>query len=164
MPISSSYQGDLLEYAQKGYFDAIAHCCNTQCIMGAGIAAQIKQQYPEAYEADLKTKHLSSKEKLGHYSRVKTDDGFWIINLYGQEYLGQTPEGFPPLDYTALYRGLLRLNGSARKTKLPDGRRFILGLPVYLGCGLAGGHWSAVKALINNATPDIDVYFVEYDK
>ena len=47
--------GDLLALALDGRFDVIVHGCNCQCQMGKGIAASIKKQFPEAYDADLKT-------------------------------------------------------------------------------------------------------------
>jgi O-acetyl-ADP-ribose deacetylase (regulator of RNase III) len=47
--------GDLLKLALEGHFDVIVHGCNCQCAMGAGIALSIKNQFPEAYEADLRT-------------------------------------------------------------------------------------------------------------
>lgn len=163
MPIVISLKGDLLEHAKAGTFDGIAHSCNTQCIMGAGIAAQIKKQYPEAYAADLKTKDRSAQDKLGRYTRAQTEQGFWIINIYGQEHLGQTPEGFVPVDYTALYRGFLRLNNNTRDCYGPL-HPFHLGIPKFLGCGLAGGDWDIVSRIINLATPDILVTTVEYNK
>ena len=47
--------GDLLRFALDGRFDVIVHGCNCQCARGKGIALSIKQQFPEAYAADLRT-------------------------------------------------------------------------------------------------------------
>ncbi len=48
-------QGDLIKLAQDKEFDVIIHGCNCQCEMSAGIARAIRNTFPEAYEADLKT-------------------------------------------------------------------------------------------------------------
>ena len=42
--------GNLLDFPNDIKF--IAHSCNTRNIMGAGIAKQIKDRYPMAYESD----------------------------------------------------------------------------------------------------------------
>ena len=56
--------GDLLRLALDGRFDVIVHGCNCQCAMGKGIALSIKQQFPEAYDADLHTQK-GDRAKLG---------------------------------------------------------------------------------------------------
>ena len=43
--------GDLIQLAQEGAFDVIAHGCNCQCVIGAGIAKVIKKAFPAAFEA-----------------------------------------------------------------------------------------------------------------
>ena len=63
-------KGDLVKLAIKGEFDLIIHGCNCFCTMGAGIAKTIKQKFPEAYEADLKTEK-GDKAKLGTISWAK---------------------------------------------------------------------------------------------
>ena len=44
--------GDLIDLAADGEFDVIVHGCNCECIMGGGIAKQIKMSFPPAYKAD----------------------------------------------------------------------------------------------------------------
>ena len=48
-------EGDLIQKAKDGEFDLIVHGCNCFCTMGAGIAKQIKKNFPQAFEEDLKT-------------------------------------------------------------------------------------------------------------
>ena len=45
-------KGDLISLASSGEFSAIIHGCNTRGVMGAGIARQIAQRWPEAEKAD----------------------------------------------------------------------------------------------------------------
>ena len=56
--------GDLIQLALAGSFDVIVHGCNCQCAMGKGIALAIKQQFPEAYDADQRTVR-GDPDKLG---------------------------------------------------------------------------------------------------
>lgn len=47
-------EGDLVKMANMGKFDLILHGCNCRNTMGSGIAKQIKDKFPDAYEADTK--------------------------------------------------------------------------------------------------------------
>ena len=60
-------RGDLVQLALAGKFDVIVHGCNCMCTMGAGIAKQIKQKFPEAYRVDCQTKK-GDRSKLGTIS------------------------------------------------------------------------------------------------
>jgi O-acetyl-ADP-ribose deacetylase (regulator of RNase III) len=54
--------------------------------MGSGIAKEIRERYPEAYEADLATVK-SDRDKLGTFSLEvvkKADNPFLIVNAYTQ--------------------------------------------------------------------------------
>ena len=66
--------GDLLKLADEGHFDLIAHGANCFCVMGSGIAPQIKAKYPEAYEADCKTT-AGDVNKLGTNQHGKAPIG-----------------------------------------------------------------------------------------
>ena len=48
-------KGDLLAMGKDGTFDIILHGCNCFNVMGAGIAAQIAAQFPDAKLADDET-------------------------------------------------------------------------------------------------------------
>src|SRR6476660_2409482 len=78
--------GDLLRLALDGRFDVIVHGCNCQCAMGKGIALSIKNQFPEAYEADLRTAK-GDRGKLGSLSVAQIDRPpvrFTVVNAYTQ--------------------------------------------------------------------------------
>lgn len=62
-------KGNLIGLALSGEFDVIIHGCNCFHTMGAGIAKQIRQYFPEAYVADLHTGR-GDLRKLGSYSHV----------------------------------------------------------------------------------------------
>ena len=95
-------KGDLIKLALQGEFDVIVHGCNCFCTMGAGIAKSIKQTFPMAYEADLKT-IKGDPGKLGRYSVASTlVDGILplhIVNAYTPYYHGR---GGMKVDYAAV--------------------------------------------------------------
>jgi len=81
-------RGDLLALALAGQFDVIVQGCNCQCRMGRGIAASIREQFPEAYAADLATVK-GDRSKLGTFSSaVITRDpvSFRVVNACTQDH------------------------------------------------------------------------------
>ena len=85
--------GNLLDFPND--INVIAHSCNTRNIMGAGIAKQIKDRYPEAYEADTKAYNFEYDENgqyvhwLGKFSKAQINDGRHIYNMYTQASVGE---------------------------------------------------------------------------
>jgi O-acetyl-ADP-ribose deacetylase (regulator of RNase III) len=74
--------------ALQNKFDVNVHRCNCQCTKGAGIAKTIKQQFPQAYYADLQTKR-GDKNKPGTISWAEVEvngQELVIINAYTQFY------------------------------------------------------------------------------
>lgn len=145
-------QGDLLKLASEGMFDVVVHGCNCQCTMGAGIAKVIKETYPEAYQADLKTTK-GDRTKLGTYSSAivkRNGFEFTILNAYTQEhYQGEQPL----VDYEALASAFKKI------AKDFDGKR--IGYPK-IGAGLGGGDWNRISSLIDEALEGQDHTLVEF--
>jgi len=143
-------RGDLIKLALEGEFDVIAHGCNCFCNMGAGIAAQIKRQFPQAYTADKKTAY-GSKAKLGLCSIANQHD-VWVVNAYTQFDFGS---GGRKASYPAIKKCMRYIKEQF------TGER--IGLPL-IGCGLAGGDWKRVKAIIEFELKDEDVTIVHFSK
>ena len=76
-----------------------------------------------------------------------------IYNLYTIESLGPGRE----INYEALYRNLHLMRN--RLNNDPD---CILGLPHGMGCGLAGGNWEIISAMINAIFASPATYFPTY--
>ncbi|MGA8944018.1 MAG: hypothetical protein WB502_15090 [Thermoactinomyces sp.] len=71
-------QGDLLQ----SDCTVIAHQCNCFATMGAGIAKQIKERYPEAYEADRNFPiPIGIRKRLGHFSKAEVGVESFIISM-----------------------------------------------------------------------------------
>lgn len=155
-------KGNLITLALEGNYDVIAHGCNCQANMGAGIAKQIKDIFPDAYKIDqLVNEHTHDKEDLmGQYStywhRLLYDRHFYILNLYTQLYPGLPSPGCKiPFDFEAFVTCLRKVNQRFKGQKI--------GLPL-IGCGLGGAPDYAVKKLIEMELFNMDVTIVEYDE
>ena len=134
-------KGNLITMALKGDFDVIVHGCNCFNNMGAGIAKDIKRFFPEAYEADLKTKS-GDFTKLGTYTYAWCDN-VCVVNAYTQYRYGGNVDRF---EYAAFESILNQL-----KTNMDKG--FKVGFPL-IGCGHAKGDKDHILALIQQYFPD----------
>ena len=145
-------KGDLIELAKQGDFDVIIHGCNCFCSMSGGIARTIKQEFPAAFAADLKTTP-GDKEKLGSYTsaKVKSRKGdLIIINAYTQyDYKGVGTLA----DYEAVKSVFRQI-----KTDFAGLR---IGYPA-IGAGLARGDWDIISIIIKAELQGEDHTFVEY--
>ena len=130
--------GDLIALAKAGEFDVIVHGCNCQCAMDAGIAKQIKAEFPAAYAADCATP--KSADKLGQISTAQIDcngHALTVVNAYTQVHW----RGSGVLaDYDAIRLAMRRI-----KTQF-SGRR--IAYPK-IGAGLARGDWARIARIID---------------
>jgi len=151
--MGATIHGDLLHLALEGRFDVIVHGCNCMCVMGAGIAKQIRAQFPEAYEADLRTPK-GVADKLGSISSApvrRGDTTFHVVNAYTQfDWRGAGNKA----DYTAIRNAMKRVKDSF------SGQR--IGYP-QIGAGLAGGDWSVISSIIEEELAGEDHTLVIYE-
>lgn len=159
-------KGDLISLAISGEFDIIAHGCNCQGLMGAGIARQIKEQIPGAARADRAYKKAMS-DIFGYYHpsymlgtlsqyTVTSEDMlkkgwplFTVLNLYTQVQPGANFD---------LENGLIP--AIKKMNQLFKGKR--VGFPM-IGTGIGGGDWGIIRnTIVLNLTIQ-DAVFVEYE-
>jgi O-acetyl-ADP-ribose deacetylase (regulator of RNase III) len=143
--------GDLLAMAKEYKFDVIAHGANCFKTMGAGIALQIKRQFPDVYQKDYQDIRTAT-QRWGDYTSITYSNGkkvLSVFNLYTQYSPG------PDLDYTALELSLKKLVKNIK----PNSK---IGLP-QIGCGIGGGNWLIVKEIIQRVLSDYNVTIVIYD-
>ena len=149
-------EGDLIKMAKSRQFDVIAHGANCKCVMSAGIAAQIKKYFPEAYYADKYNSRIGY-QKLGCLSECYYHEHkLTIFNLYSQFKLGAE---FDLLFFTSALTKM-KMNLEYRLSIFDTGILKI-GLPM-IGCGIGGGNWLEVKAVIQDVLKDFDVTVVIY--
>ena len=148
----SVLKGDLIQFALTGRFDVIIHGCNCFCTMGAGIAKLIKDNFDEAYQADLATQ-IGDRGKLGSYSsaRIKKNGNiFTIVNGYTQyDFSGQGPL----VDYGAIQKlfSMIKKDFSNQRIGYPK-----------IGAGLAKGDWEVISDIINKELDGEDHSLVEF--
>ena len=145
-------KGDLVTLALDGQFNVIVHGCNCFCAMGAGIARQIRETFPQAYAADLKTVS-GDKNKLGNFSSALVQSNgqqLTVINGYTQyQYAGTGILA----DYGAIETLFNRI-----KKDFPKKR---IGYPK-IGAGLARGDWKKISQIIDRALTGETHTLVEY--
>jgi O-acetyl-ADP-ribose deacetylase (regulator of RNase III) len=140
--------GDLVKMAFNGEFGIIVHGCNCFCNMGAGIAKQIKQTFPEAYVADCQT-IPRDRNKLGKLS-IAYSLGITVINAYTQYGYGRNKAH---VDYAAIRSCMKEVK------KLVSGLK--IGMPL-IGAGLGGGDWAIIEKIIEEELQGEDVTIVKY--
>lgn len=135
------YEGNIFTTSAE----IIAHQVNCQGVMGAGLAKQIRDTYPEVYEAYRD--HCLNHEKSGAlllgsilYQPVK-NKRLCVANLFAQDKFGNGCQ----TDYEALKKCFNILEQHA------GAKNFKVAIPFKIGCGLAGGDWeSAVFPMIKD--------------
>jgi len=142
-------EGDLIQLGKAGHFDVIIHGCNCQRVMGSGIALQVRNELPEAWEADQMTRQ-GDYNKLGNYT-VAAHKGLIVVNAYTQF----TPGTGVQIDYDAV-RSVFKLiakNFPAKKIGYPK-----------IGAGLAGGDWEIISEIIDEELEGEDHTLVIFKK
>ena len=152
--------GNLLKMHFHG-FDYIAHSCNTHNVMGAGIALDIKHTYPEAYSADCHAM-IEGKNVLGDFSFAWIDatQTKGVYNMYTQDKIG----GKRAVDYEAFYTALNHVADHIEWQDKHDDKTSTFGLPYGISCGLAGGSWKIINAMIHDLliNRSFKTYIVKY--
>jgi O-acetyl-ADP-ribose deacetylase (regulator of RNase III) len=138
--------GDI--FAQKD-LTHICHQANLFHCFGNGIAKEIRERFPWAYEADRRTGY-ADHDKLGTYNiayKLPHESGdvpFYIVNMYSQDGMGGKDR---QTNYAAMGAILFMLERELRRRS----EATLLGIPHGLGCGLASGDWDVVRPIIESA-------------
>ncbi len=136
-------QGNLLEMGKNNEVDIIIHGCNCFNVMGAGIAAQIAQQFPDAKLADDETVR-GDAGKLGTYT-VGMHGRLVILNCYTQ--YSTSKNGEDVFEYTAFQRVLDKIAFRFGKWRI--------GMPM-IGMGLAGGDKERILTMMDNFSQKVE--------
>jgi O-acetyl-ADP-ribose deacetylase (regulator of RNase III) len=152
----------------------IAHSCNCQNVMGAGIAKQIKDRYPQAFEADAERWSNEYNDggnwrcQIGDYSKAVIETQWThlphatIYNLYTQSGYSTKER---QVNYEYFWKALKAMQEDLLFNQHELNIRQVVGLPYGISCGLAGGNWKIIKAIIEDIFLDsmIECYIVKYD-
>lgn len=148
--IMSYVSGDLVRIFEAG--NNIAHGCNCHHNMGGGVAGQLASEFPYIPKVDKETAY-ASEAKLGTFSTAVMPGSYNQIcfNLYTQFHPGAD------LRYGALVNSLIALNKWGENKIVPP----LIYMP-RIGCGIAGGDWEKVSALIDMFTPNLHIVIVDW--
>lgn len=142
-------QGDM--FTTDAY--VIGHGVNAYGVMGAGVAAIIRDKFPAVYDdyrADYTLGHLWPGSSHGYLTAwPQTSRGVWVFNLVTQDQPG--PHARLPWIAESLRRTLQRAHEmGASKVALPR-----------LGCGIGGLDWRTqvhtIFSVMAMAYPTVDV-------
>ena len=141
--------------------DYICHQVNCQGVMGSGIARQIRERWPDvfvSYYAYCSRHNRDPKLLLGNIWGVQVTTNCinrWIVNMFAQGNYGYDGSRFTSYDAFAQCLETMR-------DRLPTDKT--IGFPKNIGCGLGGGNWKVISALIEEILgKDYDVYIYEYE-
>lgn len=126
--------------------EVIAHGCNCQNVMGAGVAKAIRAEYPEAFTVD-KRAYFAKTNEPGSFSFVYAR-GKFIFNLYTQKQPG------PNANLHYIEKAIAGL-----EKKLPNVTKLNQVAIPRIGCGIGGLDWNDVSQILEKST----INFVVYD-
>lgn len=155
--IKGYMKGNLVRLMQQAVNESdgtklfFAHGCNCHAAMGSGIAPQIAKAFPQVEETDRLYNKVSSgylEDMLGSAFPVCLSGNVTLFNAYTQFYPGKD------FRINALTQAFENINIMAKGQKLLIPR---------IGAGIAGGDWDEISEAINKATPDVNVFVIDWD-
>ena len=139
-------------------FKIIPHICNNFGGWSAGFVVALSKKWRAPEESYRKWHADGDGFELGRSRLVPVEDDIQVCNMIAQ--IGHIPlSGMPPIRYFALGSCLNNVAAVAG----------VLGASVHMpriGCGLAGGKWEVVEAIIEETlvSQGIDVYVYDLEE
>jgi len=142
---------------QGGGAKIIAHICNDVGAWGKGFVLALSRRWSEPAQA-FRQWYQERQENdfgLGAVQVVPVDENLWVANMVAQHGIRKV-EGIPPIRYEALAQCLETVAVKAKELNAS------LHMP-RIGCGLAGGEWSRIEAMISKTLCEQDLPVTVYD-
>lgn len=137
----------------------IVHICNDIGKWGKGFVLSISKRWSQP-EREYKTAFSQTPTpSLGDVQFVVVSDNITVANLIGQHGIkkkGRLSESRPPIRYKAVRRGLEKVADYTLKNNAS------VHMP-RIGCGLAGGEWTKIEAIINENLCNSGIIVNVYD-
>jgi O-acetyl-ADP-ribose deacetylase (regulator of RNase III) len=151
MPIQF-VSGDL--FANRYRAQALAHGCNCQGSMGAGIATGFRDRYPALFTEYRRRCQAEPREfNLGDAFLWKADDRPWVFNLGTQEGVWRARAS-----YEAIETALQSMRRQADREGIAS-----IALP-RIGAGYGGLSWRKVRAIVEKVFADWEGTFYVYEE
>ena len=142
MRFNKTEVGQILEDVKQGM---IVQQVNAQGVMGGGIALAIREKWPlvwDTYSSVIKQRTPDKGASyMGMVIYVQAARGLYIANIVSQQFFGR--DGKRYTSYDALDIGLNKVRDFAERNNIDH-----IHYPL-IGCGLGGGDWSIVSAIID---------------
>lgn len=143
-------KGNAVSALIDGEINLLLNCVNCQGKYASGIAKEIRERIPSAYEDYMEFYQHHKGKMLGnvywHMSRV--------VHIAAQEYYGYDKKRY--VNYGALGVALSQI-----RTFVLNGAD--IGIPHGMCCGLAGGDWEIVLEMIEFFLKDFNVIIYELE-
>jgi O-acetyl-ADP-ribose deacetylase (regulator of RNase III) len=134
--------GDL--FVNRFGAQALAHGCNCQGSMGAGVATGFRERYPDMFEEYRRRCRAKPREfNLGDAWLWKADGKPWVFNLRTQEAVWRARAS-----YEAIEMALKKMKEQADAERIRS-----IALP-RVGTGYGGLSWKKVRAIIEKNFED----------
>ena len=133
--------------------DAEIICQQVNClgVMGAGLAKQIRDTYPEVFAEYMKFCTGREPCDLLGKAQIVQASKYKVCNIFGQAGVRKQP-GQQCTVYAALNRAFASLKDYCLENGISS-----IAVPYGMGCGLGGGDWDVVWANIYDAFEDTNV-------
>ncbi|MGI8648616.1 MAG: Appr-1-p processing protein [Acidimicrobiales bacterium] len=135
----------------------VAHICNDIGAWGKGFVLALSKRWtePEAVYRRWFADRATNDFRLGSVRLVQVEPDIWVANIIGQRGI-RRGSGGPPVRYDAIEEALSTVADQARTA----------GASVHMpriGCGLAGGDWKIIAAIVERKLSATHVPVVVYD-
>jgi O-acetyl-ADP-ribose deacetylase (regulator of RNase III) len=138
--------------------DYICHQVNCQGVMGSGVARQIRERWPRVYESYRHFVEYHNRQGEGLLGKIlisNISNPTRVINMFSQDTYGYDGNRYTSYDAFA---------NCLREIDLHVASSCSIGFPKNIGCGLGGGNWAVISALIEEIlghTHDVYIYELE---
>lgn len=138
----------------------IVHQVNCQGVMGAGLAKQIKERYPNVFKMyrNMCILYAQRKSDLLGTAQIIPCDGSnsqFIVNVFAQVDYGRS----------GLYTNYdaFRVAMEHLAITMAQNPTATVAFPYMIGCGLAGGDWNIISRIIEDVLPGerVKIYQLE---
>lgn len=144
--------GDIVTEA----YPIFCHQVNCRGVMGAGLAKQIRSEYPEVYH-EYKYVCSNGNAVLGKIQPVETSDDRICINMYAQYSYGRDRQY---TNYDAFKKCLDAVKAFVSSPQIGLKMSYFekkeVAFPMYIGCGLAGGDWNKIRPMLEAFADSIE--------
>ena len=131
----------------------IAHQVNCFGRMGSGVAKSLSENFPKIKSEYVELCSNNRPESLlGTFQTVIINDKLKVLNCFSQLHYGK--DGKLYTNYTSIDN----IFGNISKKFSEQ-----LYLPFMYGCGLGGGDWNKIKAIIEDVFKHENLTVIEYD-